>query len=284
MVKYKYDAWGNHEAEVAAEGYVALAEINPFRYRGYYYDTETGLYYLNTRYYDPEVGRFISRDSIDYATPETINGLNLYAYCLNNPVMYFDRLGNFPWLILSLVAVVMLFTPVGGTVAQVATSVVSYVGMTVASIFDEDIRNDMNAIGWNPFNTDESATLNSSKVSFYKGVPVFRTASGGRSGSFGAILLTKDSGVDSLRHERGHNWQLMMMGIGTYGFTVGIPSPLCLGKWDRNNNYYGAPWETMADILGGVQGRIHSKSEIANAWGYYAVSMLAFPFTALYWI
>ena len=69
VVKYKYDAWGNHEAEVAAEGYVALAEINPFRYRGYYYDTETGLYYLQTRYYDPEVGRFISRDSIDYATP-----------------------------------------------------------------------------------------------------------------------------------------------------------------------------------------------------------------------
>ena len=92
--KYKYDAWGNHEAEVAAEGYVALAEINPFRYRGYYYDTETGLYYLQTRYYDPEVGRFISRDSIEYANPETINGLNLYAYCGNNPVMKVDLTGN----------------------------------------------------------------------------------------------------------------------------------------------------------------------------------------------
>ena len=56
------------------------------------------------------------------------------------------------------------------------TSVLSYAGMAFASIFDEDIRNDMNGIGWNPFNTDESATLNSSKVSFYKGVPVFRTA------------------------------------------------------------------------------------------------------------
>ena len=97
MVKYKYDAWGNHEAEVAAEGYVALAEINPFRYRGYYYDTETGLYYLQTRYYDPEVGRFISRDSIEYATPETINGLNLYAYCGNNPVNYLDPNGNAEW-------------------------------------------------------------------------------------------------------------------------------------------------------------------------------------------
>ena len=164
------------------------------------------------------------------------------------------------------------------------TSVLSYAGMAFASIFDEDIRNDMNGIGWNPFNTDESATLNSSKVSFYKGVPVFRTAAGGRSGSFGAIFLTKGSGVDTLRDERGHNWQLMMMGIGTYGFTVGIPSPSKLGKWNKDGNYYEAPWETMADILGGVKGRTHSSTEIWNAWGYYAVSTLCFPFTALYWL
>ena len=93
VVEYKYDAWGNHEAEVASEDYVALAEINPFRYRGYYYDSETDLYFLQTRYYDPEVGRFISRDSIEYADPETICGLNLYAYCGNNPVMNVDPTG-----------------------------------------------------------------------------------------------------------------------------------------------------------------------------------------------
>lgn len=159
----------------------------------------------------------------------------------------------------------------------------SYAGMAITSIWDKDVRADMNSIGWNPFNDNESDVQNSSKVSFYKGVPVFRTASGGRSGSFGAIFLTKGSGVDDLRHERGHNWQLMMMGIGTYSYTVGLPSPLRLGKWDRAGNYYGAPWETMADILGGVQGRTHSKLEIANAWGYYAISTITFPFTALYW-
>ena len=97
VVEYKYDAWGNHEATVADETYVALAEINPFRYRGYYYDEETGLYYLQTRYYDPEVGRFISRDSIEYADPETICGLNLYAYCGNNPVMATDPTGRAEW-------------------------------------------------------------------------------------------------------------------------------------------------------------------------------------------
>ena len=94
MVEYKYDAWGNHEAEVADENYVTLANLNPYRYRGYYYDSETDLYFLQTRYYDPVVGRFISRDSIEYADPETICGLNLYAYCGNNPVMFTDLLGT----------------------------------------------------------------------------------------------------------------------------------------------------------------------------------------------
>lgn len=79
-----------------------IGVLNPFRYRGYYYDTETGLYYLQTRYYDPEVGRFISQDSIEYADPETINGLNLYAYCGNNPVMNVDPSGKFFFTILFL--------------------------------------------------------------------------------------------------------------------------------------------------------------------------------------
>lgn len=65
--------------------------------RGYYYDIETELYFLKTRYYDPEVGRFISRDSIEYLDPETINGLNLYAYCNNNLVSNVDPNGNKWW-------------------------------------------------------------------------------------------------------------------------------------------------------------------------------------------
>ena len=146
----------------------------------------------------------------------SITGLNLYVYCGNDPVNMADPDGNSAVLIGLIIGAILLFTPVGGTVFQVVTSTLSYIGIAIASIFDEDIRNDMNAIGWNPFNKNEYATLNSSKVSFYKGVPVFRTAAGGRSGSFGAIFLAKGSGIDSIHHERGHNWQLMMMGIANY--------------------------------------------------------------------
>ncbi len=114
VVKYEYDAWGKHKV-VDANG---IGVLNPFRYRGYYYDTETGLYYLQTRYYDPELGRFISQDSLEYADPETINGLNLYAYCGNNPVMSVDPSGNawWNWLIIGIQAVagiVACFVPGG---------------------------------------------------------------------------------------------------------------------------------------------------------------------------
>ena len=64
-------------------------------YKGYYYDEETELYYCNTRYYSPEIGRWISIDDIDYLDAKTINGVNLYAYCMNNPVMCSDPSGHF---------------------------------------------------------------------------------------------------------------------------------------------------------------------------------------------
>ena len=89
LAKYEYDAWGNHT--VTKMGTNAIGDINPIRYRGYYYDKETGLYYLQSRYYDPETGRFISQDDTAYLAPESLTGLNLYAYCNNNPVFMIKR-------------------------------------------------------------------------------------------------------------------------------------------------------------------------------------------------
>lgn len=113
IVQYVYDAWGNHKVlvldngtyknitESTASEYNNIAVINPIRYRGYYYDNETGLYYLNSRYYDPEIGRFINADDISYVAPDTLNGLNLYAYCGNNPVMNVDPDGTLFWFFIT---------------------------------------------------------------------------------------------------------------------------------------------------------------------------------------
>ena len=86
--EYIYSPWGEI---ISAEG--DLAEINPLRYRGYYYDSETGFYYLQSRYYDPENHRFINADS--YAsTGQGFLGVNMFAYCSNNPVNNFDNDGK----------------------------------------------------------------------------------------------------------------------------------------------------------------------------------------------
>lgn len=90
LATYEYDAWGKL---ISSSG--SLATINPLRYRGYYYDTETELYYLSSRYYDPKVSRFINADSTDAVL--SANGLydqNLFAYCDNNPVMRTDMGGE----------------------------------------------------------------------------------------------------------------------------------------------------------------------------------------------
>jgi len=85
---YKYDPYGN---ATTASG--SHATINPLRYRDYYYDTETGLYYISSRYYDPAIGRWINADA--YAsTGQGILGNNMFAYCLNSPVSRVDMNGN----------------------------------------------------------------------------------------------------------------------------------------------------------------------------------------------
>ena len=85
VARYEYDIWGNCTVAYDPEG---IGTINPFRYRGYYFDTESGLYYLMSRYYDPEIGQFISPDTMQALQPKVIGGLDLYAYCRNNPVRY----------------------------------------------------------------------------------------------------------------------------------------------------------------------------------------------------
>ena len=128
---YAYDAWGNCTVTLNTNG---IATKNPIRYRGYYYDEETGLYYLNARYYSPEWRRFISPDDTAYLDPETPNGLNLYTYCGNDPVNYADPSGCFPVLacILGLTALVGL----GLTIAGVASdnNLLTAIGLTMVAI------------------------------------------------------------------------------------------------------------------------------------------------------
>ena len=110
---YEYDAWGNI---LASSG--SMAEKNPLRYRGYYYDSETGFYYLQSRYYDPATRRFINADV--YASTDSKNPIscNMFAYCENSPLIHYDENGE---LLIELVIIgIGVSFAVGGAEAYVS--------------------------------------------------------------------------------------------------------------------------------------------------------------------
>ena len=136
QAEYVYSPWGEI---ISAEG--DLAEINPLRYRGYYYDSETGFYYLRSRYYDPENHRFINADT--YASTDSGDAIacNMFAYCGNNPVLNLDPTGEWSWkgflagiaTVAVGVAAVALTVVTAGAATPLAAAAVTSVGTLAAS-------------------------------------------------------------------------------------------------------------------------------------------------------
>ena len=124
VAKYRYlDAYGNHEVlnpdDTVNTSSTFIGHINPFRYRSYYYDEESGYYYCNHRYYVPFIYRWLTMDDLSYFDSSSINGINLFAYCKNNPVMYVDPDGNvaISLTILGLIIGAVIGAIIGGVVA-----------------------------------------------------------------------------------------------------------------------------------------------------------------------
>ena len=125
IATYSYDAWGNCTV-MDEDGWTNTSQnfignINPFRYRGYYFDDETGFYYLQTRYYDPTICRFINADNYELVSTlsSTPGQLNMYAYCNNNPIMYTDETGEGILAFLVVVGISALLGAIDGGVTAV---------------------------------------------------------------------------------------------------------------------------------------------------------------------
>ena len=125
MVEYGYDAWGKptkvwsliHPSEsTLTSEYGKLAQLNPFRYRGYVWDEETGLYYLRSRYYDPAWGRFLNIDSL-FRCGTSTHDRNLFAYCSNSPVAQMDPEGHSAISIVSVLGL-LYFVGIAGGVSE----------------------------------------------------------------------------------------------------------------------------------------------------------------------
>ena len=248
VATYTYDPYGK---PLTATG--TFAATNPLRYRGYCYDTETGLYYLQSRYYDPTTARFLNADSF-VSTGQGLLGNNMFAYCLNNPVAFEDdsgsaaklcfsadgRIDDAPW---------RDHSPGGGGIPMGNYAS----GNDYGSVSDKFYT--VRALKY-IMNTDESVVLDAEYFAFYKGHLVIRT-NGNRPGSFGILFITRETNTrldaaDVVRHEYGHTQQLAQLGPAKYIFCIVIPS---FFEWGSDPVYYRRPWEITADIYGGVQSR-----------------------------
>ena len=157
LVTYEYDAWGDISYVTYSNGGASTSVVhNPLRYRGYYYDDDLDLYYLATRYYDPEVCRFITADHPAYlgANGDLVS-YNLYAYCSNNPVMFVDPTGHMPewmkWTVIGtaavgLVVATVLTFGVAGTGAAVVGAAVLTGGVVSGGINAADQLHDTGEI------------------------------------------------------------------------------------------------------------------------------------------
>ena len=129
MVSYKYDAWGRITHKVITNQ--EIDNVNNFVYNGYYIDDETGYYYLKTRYYNPLFGRFISVDSYNNISFDSLADTNLFVYCRNNPIISVDHDGNINWFKLGAIVLVAA-TIVAAAVLTVSTFGAGSVAGTIA--------------------------------------------------------------------------------------------------------------------------------------------------------
>lgn len=144
VANYTYDTWGqllsihDENGKDITNDLNHIGNINPLRYRGYYYDSETGFYYLNSRYYDPKIGRFLTADNKNYLVNNNIEiPNNLYIYCMNNPVNMVDHDGHSPVTL----AVLSLNPATAGAAAAVAaaTTALTLTNPMIKKIVDDAI-------------------------------------------------------------------------------------------------------------------------------------------------
>ena len=155
VASYEYDAWGNVLSQSGS-----MASTNPLRYRGYYHDSETGFYYLQSRYYDPTMHRFINADS--YAsTGQGFIGTNMFAYCHNSPVAFYDTEGNMATE--ATIAATNWWNPIGWIAGGILVVEVVVAAVVISEEIDSESAIKSHEISEKQANEEPTPTVSSSK-------------------------------------------------------------------------------------------------------------------------
>ena len=252
----------------------------PFRYRGYVYDTETQLYYLQSRYYDPATCRFISADVL-LSTGQGVIGHNSFAYCGNNPIVRSDPSGCSWWD--------DAWNWVKGaaeTVSNVVSEGFDNVSAIVVSI--PDIVSDL--VSGELFTDDSDKVVERMRsgktATVYEGTLMLTFTSDYLSsftpGPF-VMLNTKDTDSTTVKHEYGHSVQWKILGTPKYIAAVAAPSVITWTFSDKlsEDEYYSMPWERSADYFGKVsrpksKSRYYNHASIAVSFAYLSIVALAY--------
>jgi RHS repeat-associated protein len=275
---YEYDAFGN---EKDPDG----ADTNYFRYCGEYFDIESGTYYLRARYYNPANGRFTQQDAWMYGDINDPLSLNLYTYCLNNPIRYYDPSGHYINTREQIIGDINFLTGdpdwasgynsedwermikvlmddseyFGLSGDERLDSVISVLNSPAPEALFSPVLELINKVERVVNNTDEQKVLNAKYVSWYKGKLVVKLPIDENAASFEVLFIgDKVNNIKTIQHEYGHTKQLDELGILKYSIYVAVPSVTCnlltrAGKLPYG--YYNSPWEYQADVYGGVNGR-----------------------------
>jgi len=235
VARYVYDAWGNHKV-YDSNGYenttdTFIGNINPFRYRGYYYDVETNLFLVTSRYYSPELGRFIQPADVSSLDSQSINGLNLYSYANNNPIGTAYSSSN-----VGGASGGGMINSIGGAISNVDGSG-SVIGVPNISGFSSSSGLSLGGINWPKVNSVEMTHYTTSLIEN----PYI-------SWMLGNISYTKTVQLNSA--ETFYSFR----NIGNDGYSVGVC--LNLGNWYGSSIYvssdygFGGSWQVRSLVTG----------------------------------
>ena len=258
LISYKYDAFGGFTTTVHVSG--TTANNNPFRYRGYYYDIDLGLYYLNSRYYDSNTGRFISADC---QLNDDILGCNLFAYCGNNPITRIDDTGRGWWV------------PAGAVVGGLVGGVTKiFTNLTAGKKWNEDILGAV--VGGATYGGILAATGNIATAGYASAaaesltneaisyIPIIAQVNG----QTATKKITTDNIIDSTK--------TILNGIAING-TISVVTGKIAGKLVPTNNGWFKPQKLVSSFVG----KYAKKSELqtlAQAGLLFTVEQLKYSF------
>ena len=229
IANYYYDSWGKL-AEITGD--TEIAELNPIRYRSYYYDSETEWYYLNTRYYSPDLCRFMSSDNLVITVGGNVMGYNLFAYCFNNPINLTDNDGNWPQWVKK--AANFVYNKIVKPVTKLASKLFSKINSTYSTGYNVSA-----TVGGFSFNAQIGVSVDTKE-----NVAIQYSYGGGVTGGSTGISVTRyksRTNAPDIYQLEGPSQQIGgSYGVPIYGVPIYAGGDLIFTRNEKlNENYFG---------------------------------------------